>query len=160
MKKREMNIHGFLKTVAYAINRTRVIRNPIKVMIVLAAILMEVFLSWNFTTQAAIPSLMMKGAHDSMPVMMMILYFAVEIFAVPLTAFGISYFLETQTFLSGDKKMKNPNREVEVKVIEKKVPMTTSKPSPKKVEGKNVIRFDQAKKMAYMKRVEQYGKEL
>lgn len=158
MKKREMTFANFVRTVAYAVNRTRVIRNPIKVVIVLAAVLMEVFLSWNFTTQAAIPSLMMKGAHDSMPVMMMVLYFTIQIFAVPLTAFGVSYFLETQTFLSGDKKMKNPNQEV--KVIEKKVPMTTSKPSPKKVEGKNVIRFDQAKKMAYMKRVEQYGKEL
>ena len=158
MKKREMTFANFVRTVAYAVNRTRVIRNPIKVVIVLAAVLMEVFLSWNFTTQAAIPSLMMKGAHDSMPVMMMVLYFTIQIFAVPLTAFGVSYFLETQTFLSGDKKMKNPNREV--KVIEKKVPMTTSKPSPKKVEGKNVIRFDQAKKMAYMKRVEQYGREL
>lgn len=159
MKKREMTFANFIRTVAYAINHTRVIRNPIKVAIVLATVTMEVFLSWNFTTKAAIPSLMMKGAHESMPVMMMVLYFAVEIFAVPLTAFGISYFLETQTFLSGDKKMKNPNREVEVKVIEKKVPMAASKPS-KKVEGKNVIRFDQAKKMAYMKRVEQYGKEL
>lgn len=160
MKKREMTFANFVRTVAYAVNRTRVIRNPIKVVIVLATVVMEVFLSWNFTTQAAIPSLIMKGAHDSMPVMMMVLYFAIQIFAVPLTAFGMSYFLETQTFLSGDKKMKNPNREVEVKVIEKKVPMATSKPSPKKPEGKNVIRFDQAKKMAYMKRVEQYGKEL
>lgn len=160
MKKREMTFANFVRTVAYAVNRTRVIRNPIKVVIVLATVVMEVFLSWNFTTQAAIPSLIMKGAHDSMPVMMMVLYFAIQIFAVPLTAFGMSYFLETQTFLSGDKKMKNPNREVEVKVIEKKVPMAAPKPSPKKVEGKNVIRFDQAKKMAYMKRVEQYGKEL
>lgn len=158
--KKEMNMAGFIRTVAYAINRTRSIRNPIKVAIVLATVAMEIFLSWNFTTDAAIPSLMMKGAHDSMPVMMMVLYFTVQIFAVPLTAFGMSYFLETQTFLSGDKKMKNPNKEVEVKVIEKKVPMTTSKPSAKKPEGKNVIRFDQAKKMAYMKRVEQYGKEL
>ena len=156
--KKEMNMAGFIRTVAFAINRTRSIRNPIKVAIVLATVAMEIFLSWNFTTDAAIPSLMMKGAHDSMPVMMMVLYFTIQIFAVPLTAFGMSYFLETQTFLSGDKKMKNPNQEV--KVIEKKVPMATSKPSPKKVEGKNVIRFDQAKKMAYMKRVEQYGREL
>lgn len=158
--KKEMNMAGFIRTVAFAINRTRVIRNPIKIAIVLTAVAMEIFLSWGFTTQAAIPSLMAKGAHESMPLMLMVLYFAVEIFAVPLTAFGISYFLETQTFLSGNKKMKNPNKEVEVKVIEKKVPMTTSKPSAKNPEGKNVIRFDQAKKMAYMKRVEQYGKEL
>lgn len=156
--KKEMNMAMFMRTIAFAINRTRSIRNPIKAAIVLAAVAMEVFLSWNFTTEAVIPSLMMKGAHDSMPVMMMVLYFTIQIFAVPLTAFGMSYFLETQTFLSSDKKMKNPN--IEVKVIEKKVPMATSKPSPKKVEDKNVIRFDQARTLAYMKRVEQYGKEL
>lgn len=177
-REQGISARRFFLGMEYLINNTPSIKNPIKVIGVIFAVLFEILLTWCFVTQAVIPSLVEGGAHSTQPIMFIMIYVLFEFFAIPGTVIAVIYYFEVHSILSSDKDMiiKNDNYILMEKKEEKAVkPIAKKEPKPIKVKVPmnpsskeahyqppkgNVIPMSHARKMAYMKKVEEYGKEL
>lgn len=177
-REQGISARRFFLGMEYLINNTPSVKNPIKTIGIVFAVILEVLLTWCFVTHAAIPSLIEGGAHDTQPIMFMMLYGIFELFAIPGTVVAAMYYFEVHSILSSDKDMiiKNDDYILMERKEEKAVkPITKKEPKPIKVKVPmnpsskeahyqppkgNVIPMSHARKMAYMKKVEEYGKEL
>lgn len=177
-REQGISARRFFLGMEYLINNTPSIKNPIKVVGIIFAVILEVLLTWCFVNQAMIPSLIEGVVHDTQPIMILMIYVLFELFAIPGTIVGVMYYFEVHSILSSDKDMiiKNddyilmekkeekvikPIAKKEPKPIKVKVPMNpSSKEAHYQPPKGNVIPMSHARKMAYMKKVEEYGKEL
>lgn len=173
-----MSARKFFLGLRFLINHTPSVKNPIKIIISTAVTIFYWAWSWVFVNQGLIPSMIEKGVHDTAPIMLIILYFVINFFLTPFIWIGCIYLFEMYTFLSSDKDMLIENDKCVMKQKEIIVKKPVAKKQPKPVanirvpknpstkeahyqvpKGK-VIPMSYARKMAYIKKVEEYGKEL